>query len=105
MQNKTTKQANGKRVRFRASVILFIDISQFFKGMRLLWLHYTVPLSVILMYGFFKLLNGLRRQGYPWNHKRIHRIYCQMNWNKKCKVKPRLPNRYPEPLKILNSLK
>ena len=31
------------------------------------------------IYKFFKLLNELRRQRHPWNHKKIHRIYCQMN--------------------------
>ena len=57
------------------------------------------------IYEFFKLLNALRRQDHPWNHKKIHRIYCQMNWNKRCNIKKHLPSRYPEPLKIFNSLK
>ena len=96
------KAANGKIVRLRASVLLFISISQVLKGRSLLWPHYKVRLSVILIYEFFKLLNGLRRQGY---HKKVHQIYCQMNLNKRCKVKKRLPSRYPESLKILNALK
>ncbi|MCV5591764.1 IS3 family transposase, partial [Escherichia coli] len=27
------------------------------------------------------LFQVLRRQGYPWNHKRIHRIYCLLKLN------------------------
>ena len=49
-------------------------------------------------YGFPKLFQVLRRQGHPWNHKRIHRIYCLMKLNFRRMSKQRLPLRNPSPL-------
>ena len=49
-------------------------------------------------YGFPKLFQVLRRQGYPWNHKRLHRIYCLLKLNFRRKGKQRLPVRNPSPL-------
>lgn len=49
-------------------------------------------------YGFPKLFQVLRRQGYPWNHKRIHRIYCLLKLNFRRKGKQRLPVCNPSPL-------
>lgn len=49
-------------------------------------------------YGFAKLFQVLRRQGYTWNHKRIHRIYCLLKLNFRRKGKQRLPVRNPSPL-------
>ncbi len=49
-------------------------------------------------YGFPKLFQVLRRQGYSWNHKRIHRIYCLLKLNFRRKGKQRLPVRNPSPL-------
>lgn len=49
-------------------------------------------------YGFPKLYQVLRRQGYPWNHKRLHRIYCLLKLNFRRKGKQRLPVRNPSPL-------
>ncbi|EPC5538530.1 IS3 family transposase [Salmonella enterica] len=46
-------------------------------------------------YGFPKLFQVLRRQGYMWNHKRIHRIYCLLKLNFRRKGKQRLPVRNP----------
>ncbi|EIO4300463.1 IS3 family transposase, partial [Salmonella enterica subsp. enterica serovar Cerro] len=40
----------------------------------------------------------LRRQGYMWNHKRIHRIYCLLKLTFRRKGKQRLPVRNPSPL-------
>ncbi|MFS7632860.1 hypothetical protein ACJ8BK_23990 [Klebsiella pneumoniae] len=40
----------------------------------------------------------MRRQGYAWNHKRIHRIYCLQKLNFRRKGKQRLPVRNPSPL-------
>ncbi len=49
-------------------------------------------------YGFPKLFQVLRRQGYQWNHKRIHRIYSLLKLNFRRKDKQRLPVRNPSPL-------
>lgn len=51
-------------------------------------------------YGFGKLYPILRRQGHPWNHKRVHRIYCALKLNLRRKGKRRLPSRHPEPLNV-----
>lgn len=51
-------------------------------------------------YGFSKLFKILRRWGHPWNHKRVHRIYCALGLNKRRRGKKRLPSRNPEPLSV-----
>ena len=50
------------------------------------------------LYGFPKLFQVLRRQGPPWNHKRINRIYCLLKLNFRRKDEQRLPLRNPSPL-------
>jgi len=49
-------------------------------------------------YGYKKLFQVLRRQGNALNHKRVHRIYCQLKLNLRRKGKLRLPVRNPAPL-------
>jgi len=49
-------------------------------------------------WGFGKMFPWLRRKGYRWNHKRVHRIYCELNLNIRKKPKKRLPSRNPKPL-------
>lgn len=51
-------------------------------------------------YGFPKLFKILRRWGHRWNHKRVHRVYCQLNLNKRRRGKKRLPNRMPVMLEM-----
>ncbi|WP_425268847.1 IS3 family transposase [Erwinia rhapontici] len=46
-------------------------------------------------YGFKKLFQWLRRQGNARNHKRVHRIYCLLKLNLRCKGKQRLTVRIP----------
>jgi len=37
--------------------------------------------------GFWKLYDRLQRAGHRWNHKRIHRIYCELRLNKRSRRK------------------
>lgn len=49
-------------------------------------------------WGFKKMGQYLRNQGYSWNHKRVHRVYCELELNLRVKPKKRLPSRNPKPL-------
>lgn len=51
-------------------------------------------------FGFAKLFILLRRQGHPWNHKRVYRVYCQLRLNLKRRAKKRLPSREAVPLSV-----
>lgn len=51
-------------------------------------------------YGFGKLFKVLKRMGHKWNHKRVYRIYCELNLNKRRRGKKRLPTRNPQPLSV-----
>ncbi|MES9938052.1 MAG: IS3 family transposase [Sedimenticola sp.] len=48
--------------------------------------------------GFWKYRDILSLRGYPWNHKRIYRVYCEMGLNQARRTKKRLPERDPIPL-------
>lgn len=48
--------------------------------------------------GFWKIYSKLRRKCKKWNHKRVYRVYKQIRFNKRSKLKKRLPTRVKLPL-------
>jgi len=48
--------------------------------------------------GVDKLFQVIRRRGLPWNHKRVWRVYCLMQLNRRRRGKTRVPTRHPMPL-------
>jgi putative transposase len=47
--------------------------------------------------GFGRMFDGLRCRK-PWNHKRVYRVYRELELNLRIKPKRRLPSRNPLPL-------
>jgi putative transposase len=57
-----------------------------------------------LRWGFWKCYERLRQMGRVWNHKRVHRIYCDMRLNQKRRTKRRLPKRDRQPLFVTHEI-
>jgi len=47
--------------------------------------------------GFWKCYRRIRRH-HPWNHKRVHRVYCSLKLNLPRRSKRRVPTRLRQPL-------
>lgn len=60
--------------------------------------------AIELRWGFWKCYDRLRQMGRPWNHKRVHRIYCDMRLNQKRRTKRRLPTRERQSLIVTNQI-
>jgi len=52
-------------------------------------------------WGFWKCCDRLRNLGYPWNHKRLWRVYCQLRLNLPRRTKKRLAARPRQPLVVV----
>jgi putative transposase len=49
-------------------------------------------------WGFWKCYDRLRLDGRGWNHKRVHRVYCELRLNLPRRTRRRVPQRLRQPL-------
>ena len=55
-------------------------------------------IAVNTRWGFWKCHDALRWAGHPWNHKRLHRVYCALRLNIPRRTRRRVPRRIQTPL-------
>ena len=60
--------------------------------------------AVELRWGFWKCHRRLRHLGHLWNHKRVHRVYCEMRLNQKRRTKKRLPTRDRQSMVVIDEI-
>jgi putative transposase len=56
--------------------------------------------AIELRWGFWKCYDRLRHLGRTWNHKRVHRVYCEMRLNQLRRTKKRVLKRERIPFLI-----
>ena len=49
-------------------------------------------------WGFWKCFDDFDNRGFPWNHKRVYRVYCALRLNLVRRTKKRVPTRLRQPL-------
>ena len=49
-------------------------------------------------WGFWKCFTRMRKDGKTWNHKKVHRVYCDMKLNLQRRTKKRIITRERQPL-------
>jgi putative transposase len=49
-------------------------------------------------WGFWKCYDRMRLDGHPWNHKRVHRVYCGLRLNLPRRTRRRVPPRFRQAL-------
>ena len=61
----------------------------------------AAPTEAVARYprwGFWKRFDRLHADGQPWNHKRVHRVYCALRLNLPRRTTRRVPRRIRQPL-------